>query len=125
MPGNTFVQPVAGEPSGGTQHLHVAVVLSADPASTSVQTLDLSAQVPVGTTAVALLFGAMGNAANQTLTICNSDGSVDYGKIKTQVANQDVWSYCITPVTASRGIYWKASTTAMTGAYITMTLYFC
>jgi hypothetical protein len=46
----TAYAPVTGEPSLGTPHKHYATIINADPAVTTVISVDISAHVPVGTT---------------------------------------------------------------------------
>jgi hypothetical protein len=53
--GTIIEEPVAGEPSSGSFHPHAANIFTGAPANANWDSIDLSAQVPVGTKAVQLV----------------------------------------------------------------------
>ena len=121
---NSWPQPVAGEPSCGTPHKKYNLALDTDPASTAVQTLDLSALVPVGTWAVALNLTLNSTTAGDYFRICDSGNTEIYGQAITQVANQYQGGYCIAPVGANRYIYWQVNNARVTVGRIYLEFYF-
>ena len=124
MAGNSWQQPVAGEPSCGTPHRKYNLALDVDPASTAVQTLDLSALVPVGTKAVAVMLVMQSTNAGDYLRICDSGNTEIYGYALAQVANVYCSGYCIAPVDSSRYIYWVINNARVVVARIYLQYYF-
>lgn len=124
MAGNSWQQPVAGEPSVGTFHFHYAIVLSAsDVPDANWHELDISAQVPVGTKAVHVWIQA--TSSNGTDEFYAGDGTnrlVNTGYV--QNAGQYPAGSGIIPVSATRTIQYKASNARIYGAYIFLTGYY-
>ena len=105
---NSWQQPVAGEPSLGTGHFHTETILNVDPASTAIQTLDISAYVPAGTKAVRGWGTFVSATAGRTIQLTNAGGTAVYGKSYTiaGATTPFVWECA---VDANRNIYWVVS----------------
>jgi len=119
--------PVSGEPSLGTPHKHYKAILSAATApNNNVQTLSISAEVPAGTTMVALRMAmSSSGGTGQTFSITNSGGTENYGICRSQVTGLVIDSYCLSPVDSSRNIYWQVSNYVQDTVYLNITHYFC
>jgi len=77
MPGNTYVQPVAGEPSLGTPHEHYYVISNGVDLATGTYQIDLSTQVPVGTKRVYVWFWCQYTATG-TCSLRNTASTISY-----------------------------------------------
>lgn len=121
---NSWQQPVSGEPSLGTPHKHVATILNTDPSSTGVQTLDISANVPVGTTWVEGYWYILSATANRTGRLCNSGDTETYLYIHNPVAGQTGRGQFSCPV-VDRKIYWAVNNTDVSSFGMQMNRYWC
>jgi len=108
--GNSWQSPVTGEPSLGTMHLHPGTILDTDPASTSVQTLDISAFVPVGTKLVRGWGTFVSATAGRTIQIVNAGATEVYAKSYSVAGATKDFSW-EGAVDANRNIYWVVSNT--------------
>ena len=124
MAGNSWQQPVAGEPSWGTPHLHYVQALSTNPADTNITELDLSAYVPVGTKGVIGWMQSDSTTANDNVYILNAAGTEFYGRVIHEVANIFNSAMFISPVDSARKIYWKASNARVISLTIHLVVYF-
>jgi len=115
MAGNSWQQPVSGEPSWGTFHPHFKeFVLNTDPASTAVQTLDLSAEVPVGTKMVAVIVALRSSSDNSEAYVYNnSSGTQLWGYTSAPHNGQYAGGLEFAPVDSSRNVFWGVSTTTV------------
>lgn len=112
---NSWSQPNDSEPSVGTLHLkslYVLLVNSVDPSTTNTYTVDISANVPVGTKAI-LATVRITNAGTGTeyIRYHPSSTSADFilGAGSGGSANDVVVTQDIIPVDSSRNFYWSAS----------------
>jgi hypothetical protein len=124
MPGNTFVQPVAGEPSGGTPHLHYANILNTDPAGSAWASIDLSAQVPVGTNAIFVYCAIQSATSGRELYLSNATGGTVYARMAVSGANNRTWAGFMVPISSDRKLWWWVDNADVSLAYISMTMYF-
>ena len=135
--GDIILKPASGgrvifddqaEESVGTLHFITPTVIvdGVNPSDTDWHAVDISSVVPQGTKAVYILTGCRSTSTGgyQKLNV-GPDGAtiyVDNGDI--QVAGINNWEHGITPISADRKIYWKASSTDVDFVYITIKGYF-
>jgi len=123
MAGNSWQQPVAGEPSLGTGHFHPGIILNVDPASTALQTLDISAYVPVGTKKVSGWGTFVSATAGRTVQLEDAADTIVYAKSYTVAgATKDFSWECA--VDADRKIYWKVSNTDVSSLLLYLVDYY-
>jgi len=127
MAGNSWQQPVSGQPSLGTLHYCASTVLvnNVDPAGTGVTAVDCSGSVPVGCKAIHIQCHVRSNTtAGRTLRIHDSDGSTQRWDVAEPVVNIYACGSGIAYLDASRNMYWSASNADVNLVYIAMDGYF-
>jgi hypothetical protein len=115
---NSWQQPVAGEPSLGTDHEHYAIIWSTVPPNNNVQVLSLAAYVPAGTKTVEGRWYMSANAANKEGYIYNVAGTNVYDALTTQVANQRVTGHFKAPLDSSLNIRYGVSDATNTAMFV-------
>ena len=122
MAGNSWQQPVAGEPSWGTPHTHkVILVNNYDPGTLTVA-IDCSAQVPVGTKGI-YIHGYFTAAALNALAIRDTGGT-DWIYASNKVAGGITDYAGIVELDANRSFTMVYSSTNISGSYMWMNAYF-
>lgn len=89
MAGNSWQQPVAGEPSWGTFHTHFEELVNTDPSSTGDQTVTCT-NAPTGTNGIVV-----------RITISSATTAGRYVDVKDSSGN--IWYRCANPSTAIGG----------------------
>ena len=120
-----FYAPVVAEPCIGLPYPHFKELLSVDPASTAVQELDISADLPSeGTTTwIDGWIGVTAPAVGHTLAITDAAGAKNYGIVTDTVANIQTFGNFSAPVIGGK-IYWQVDDVAVSLVKITMVRYF-
>jgi hypothetical protein len=125
MPGNSYVQPVAGEPSLGTLHYLAAnvAILNTDPADTNWHSIDLSAYIPAGAGAVKL-YGQWTSGNVRNVQLSDSTGGVVRHQGYVPASN-GYWSGTFDcKCSSARLIWWKAENADITNITLTLVGYF-
>ena len=127
MAGNSWQQPVAGEPSWGTFHPHYSadVLNNVDPADTNWTAVDLSGHVPVGAKMVKIRVQCLSATTGHRMQFSgNSDGAqlwltcyINTGSAINEVQG-DV------PLSTERYIYRRANNAGIYGLYLTVLGYY-
>jgi hypothetical protein len=124
MAGNSWQQPVAGEPSWGSPHTHEASLLSNyNIADANWRAVDLSAHVPVGTRAATFHYQVT-STSTHALYFSTASGGTVYFKTFVPIANGYALGQFSMPVTAERTIYYQGENAAMAGFYLNIDGYF-
>ena len=124
MAGNSWQQPVAGEPSVGTPHVHYAQLYTGDPADTNWHSIDLTAQVPVGTKAIDIEASIQETAGvSRLLSISNASGGTAFRRARTISSQQ---GYCggLMPISADYKIWWYVDNADVDNVTINMVAYY-
>lgn len=114
MAGNSWQQPVAGEPSWGTAHPHVYDSGATDPGDANVHSLDLSAEVPVGTMGVEGFISMASGTVGDYVTVTNAAGTVVYGIARCDAASTTTDGWFKSPLTTDRLMYYQANNARVT-----------
>jgi hypothetical protein len=123
MAGNSWQQPVSGEPSLGTPHYHAATLVdNGDPAVTTDITVTVS-DVPTGTKAIYGYCAFSSSTAGHTLQIKNSGGTV-CSQSRIQVNGQYMEFPFIVDLDSSKQFKYAVSNAAVNGVYILLRFYF-
>ena len=123
MAGNSWQQPVAGEPSAGTFHPKYALIMNnVDPADTNWHEVDISASVPVGTKAI-FVTGQFTTTVATNYQMSNANGGSSY--IVNVAATNGYGGVCgIVPVSSTRTVWYKVGNAGVSGIYTYMSGYF-
>jgi hypothetical protein len=124
MAGNSWQQPVAGEPSWGSPHEHLYDTGSSDPADANVHSLDLSAQVPVGTMGVEGFISMASGTVGDYVIVTNAAGTATYGIARADAASATTDGWFKTPLTSARLMYYMASNSRITAQRFRIVNYF-
>ena len=126
MAGNSWQQPVAGEPSLGTPHFHRWNSGIAVPAGTGQQTLSLVGQVPTGTKAVFCYMGVMsaGVSSAKWIQVEDAAGNRTAWSGRNQVANAMISGSGFAPVDGNLNMFWRVGDVALTGIELVIVPYF-
>jgi hypothetical protein len=122
--GNSWQSPVAGEPSLGTPHKHIAVLYAADPAVTTVITVDCTAWMPVGTTWLDYILGVASTTVGDYVTITDAAGTAIYDYNQVQVAANTIYIAGGCPIDSARCVYFKVNNARVTAVEIRSKKYF-
>jgi hypothetical protein len=119
-----YLQPVASEPSAGSPHPHYAVILTTDPAVTTMQTLALPAAVSGVAKRVRGRMAISSTTAGDYLQVMNAAGTERYGSATAQVNGITSESWFDAPVVGGN-IYWQVNNARVTLAWLEMVSYDC
>jgi hypothetical protein len=120
----TAYSPVASEPSAGSPHPHYAVILTTDPAVTTMQTLALPAAVSGVAKRVRGRMAINSTTAGDYLQVMNAAGTERYGSATAQVNGITSESWFDAPVVGGN-IYWQVNNARVTLAWLEMVSYDC
>jgi cytoskeletal protein CcmA (bactofilin family) len=112
----TAYSPVAGEPSCGTLHFHFASIYTADIADTNWHSIDLSAEVPVGTKAVVCHYEITGTNTYY-VQFSDATGGTAYFYFDIPVANGYATGQFVCPISTDR-LLWFAGQNAGLGSLL-------
>ncbi len=120
---NSWQQPVAGEPSLGTAHPHSALILNNyDPLASGNYTVDISAQVPVGTTRVWVEMDFSSTVADREGGMVNAASNYCF-RGNVAVANGHVACAGYAPVSSTRTVTFYFDHSGINAVYARMLWY--
>jgi hypothetical protein len=125
MAGNSWQQPVAGEPSLGTLHYLAAnvAILNGDPGDANWHSIDLSSYIPAGAGAVKI-YGQWVGTNIRSVQLSDSNAGVIRHLGYIPVAN-GYWSGTFDcKCSSARLIWWKAENADITNITLTLVGYF-
>jgi hypothetical protein len=123
MPGNSYVQPVAGEPSWGTPHTNVAQLVSGvDPASTGNVTVTCST-APTGANGIFGRVSQTALTAGRVVNIKNVSGTT-YAECINPAAGLYGAQTFVVPIDSNKQFVYNASNADVASVYIVQLGYF-
>lgn len=121
---NSWQSSVPGEPSLGKPHYHYAQVLSVDPVGTAVTAVDLSAEVPVGTTMVKGWGTVTGATTGKSAFIYDKTGTDIISRGLTLIAAGTIPFSWTATLDSARNMYYSASNSDITDIKLYMVEYY-
>lgn len=123
MSGNSWQQPIAGEPSLGTPHPHDVQLLVIDPADSNWYSIDLSVQVPVETTSI-FVYGYITGTSSWYLRLSDASG----GTVHLEAVCAGATGYYANfsgpcKISSDRKIWWCVQSLNVAALYMWMSEY--
>ena len=123
MAGNSWQQPVAGEPSCGTLHWHSAVIYNADVADTNWHSIDLSAQIPAGAKAVKCHY-EFTSTGSHYIRFSNASAGTTYHQADCPIANGYATGQFDCPISSDLKLWWIGQSASIGTLTLTLDGYF-
>lgn len=125
MAGNSWSQPVAGEPSWGSPHTHVeTLVNNFDPSSTGNYTVTCST-VPTGTTGIyGFCYVKSATGSGRIIYIKDMSGNVWAQTLNPSTSDGGYISFMV-PIDSSKQFQYSVSNADVNIVYIYQCVYYC
>ena len=124
MAGNSWQQPVAGEPSLGTLHKHFNAILGVDPGDTNWHAVDCSGQVPVGCKAIQVSASLTSAGGVRNVKFSSASAGDEDMNIHMSVTGQRQWGDGVLYLDSSYQFWYQVDNADVSNLLVRITGYF-
>lgn len=126
MAGNSWQQPVAGQPSAGSPHPYSAVLVPEDSVgNTNWNPIDLTSVIPVGSR-LASVQGYAKDSGGGTyyVYIAATSGASSIMTLQSESNGGNHWTSALISIPENRTLYWQGSNAALDAFYLELVAYY-